>query len=222
MHVHINSTSIDDYLYLIKANNETFSLQIKEIFLIVDKVQQQEIINNIKKNIDSLTGAKFDKSKYLYEEDNRFEIENGEKIFSYNRYNPVENYQVCMCYQKYIETIRELKDSFYWLLTQGGFIKEKEKVIGPLKSNKISLNRIKSKLDVNELSYLLFLLMEAKIFDADSKAVIGDMISKNFINQKGEHFDKDSISKKMNDKVSDVYKDRVLKELQSIINKNKK
>lgn len=138
MHMHINSTLIDDYPDILKTNNETFSLQIKEIFLIVDKVQQHEIINNIQINLDTLIGAKFDKSKYLYKEDTRFEIENGEKIFSNFSYNPIENYQVCKCYEKYIETITELKDSFNCLLKQGGYKIEKGKLIGPLSSNTIT------------------------------------------------------------------------------------
>lgn len=220
-HMHINSIPIDDYPELIKANNEIFSLQIKEIFLIVDKVKQQEIINNIKYNLDTLTGANFDKSQYLYEEDNRLDQENGEAIISYFLYNPMENYLVCKCYDIYVETIQELKDSFYWLLTQGGYIIEKEKLIGPLTSNVITLKRIKTKFNIYEFSYFLKLLIDARIIDCDEPSDVAEMISKYFINIKGEHFDKKSISNKITATgIQKQHKENVIIELKNILKKN--
>lgn len=133
----------------------------------------------------------------------------------------MENYLVCKCYDIYVETIQELKDSFYWLLTQGGYIIEKEKLIGPLTSNVITLKRIKTKFNIYEFSYFLKLLIDARIIDCDEPSDVAEMISKYFINIKGEHFDKKSISNKITATgIQKQHKENVIIELKNILKKN--
>jgi hypothetical protein len=217
----INSIYTRDYQSILKSYNELFTTKVKEVFSIVDLKLQNGIINKINERIENLKELPFDKMKYKYTEMPIEKDKYNMDILPPFKYFPDENYQISLCYKTRIETITDLKESFTWLLNIGGYKVENGMLLGPLSSNTISLKRIKTKFNIQEFSYFLKLMIDARIIDCDQTSDVAEMVSKNFINSNGEHFDKKSISNKITTTaIHKTHKENVLNELKSIIKKN--
>lgn len=206
--------SSESYDRIIKALLKEIKFLLNEIFRVPDNNVKIEILQEIYELSIMKEEVKVDLSKYIYKVEPPYEDEPEVRF-------PLEHYKLKLVYTSYCSNKKKLLDLIESELLKAGY-RTDGKIVSPISSETIIQKlEIRSKLDVKQLGYLLFLLNESDIFSTKRKSDIAQLISNNFLNNKNEYFSKDSIANKMIPNPIESVKISVKSELEKLIKKIK-
>ena len=189
-----------------------FESQLKEILKLTNKAKKLEYLQQILDSILDMKIREIDLKKYPYE------------IWSepdegYSFKDPENRFHLEITYNGYLKIKDRLFNSFQSIILKEQYLIDSGTVysVSP-DDTPTSKNRFTTKFTANQLGYFLYILHKNGIFGATNKSDIARMISENFVNEKQEHFSKDSIANKMKDNPPQSDIETVKKELSKLFN----